>query len=157
MPMVALASAAQTPNTAQASNWDRVKMLAPGTELRIASGASKRIQGALISASDSEILLTQAAGPQSFPRPEISAVSVKTSGHRVRNALIGLSVGTLAGIAIGVAAGRAQTSSCRKSSELLCGLGAIPDEAGGAIGGLLGGALIGAFWPTGRWQQIYAL
>jgi hypothetical protein len=131
-------------------------MLAPGTEIRIASGASKRIQGALVSASDSEIVLTQPTGPRSFPRPEISAVSGKTNGHRVRNAVIGLSVGTLAGLGIGVAAGRAKTSSCEKSGELFCGLGAIPDEAAGGIGGLVGGTLIGALWPTGGWQKIYA-
>src|SRR5579863_1944941 len=45
------------PASARGSNWDNVKMLAPGTQIRVAAGASKpgalqQIQGTLESVAD---------------------------------------------------------------------------------------------------------
>jgi hypothetical protein len=41
---------------------------------------------------DSELVIQQGTGTQSFPRAQIVGVSVKTKGHRLRNTLIGLGV-----------------------------------------------------------------
>ncbi len=147
LPILGVAAAAQTP----VSKWEIVKALAPGMEVRITSAASKPIVGAIESVSDSELVLTQGAGPQSLPRAQIMSVSVKGKEHRRRNALIGLGVGTGMGVGIGYGAGRAG-----------CGTGGWCDfhsGVGAAIGGvigLVGGTLTGVFWPTGGWRKIYA-
>jgi hypothetical protein len=157
IPILCLAAAAQVPasDRALASHWENVKMLALGTQIRIADDASKpgapqRIQGTLESVTDSELVIKQGTGTQSFPRAQIVGVSVKKNEHRRRNALVGLGVGAAAGAAIGFGIGYAQ---CNKAGGW-CGL----DQAGGAaiggIGGLVGGTLTGVFWPTG-WRKIY--
>jgi hypothetical protein len=150
-PILSLAAAGQTP----LSNWEVVKMLAPGTQIRIASGKSLPILGTLESASDSELVFMQGAGPQSFPRAEIGSVSVREKGHRLRNTLIGFGVGTVAGAAIGFSVGEAQESGCKISSGCF-GFEAAGGTGAGGIIGLVGGTLTGLFWPTGGWQKIYA-
>ena len=157
IPILSLAAAAQVPasDRTPASHWDNVKMLAPGTQIRVAGdatkpGAPQQIQGTLESVTDSELIIQPGAGTQSFPRAQIVSVSVKKNEHRRRNALVGLGVGAAAGAAIGFGIGYGQ---CNKTSGW-CGL----DQAGGAliggIGGLVGGTLTGVFWPTG-WRKIY--
>ena len=126
-------------------------MLAPGLQVRLASGASKPIVGSVESVTDSELVLTQGTGPQSFPRIQIVSVSVRKEDHR-RNALIGLAVGTLAGALMGVAAGRAEPN-CPGGS---CSVNEAGVTAGGGIVGLVCGTLTGVFWPTGGWHKIYA-
>ena len=152
LPILSLAAAAQTP----ASQWDTVKMLAPGTEVRVASANAKPIQGALESVTDSALMLTQAGGPKSFSRTQILSVSVKGKGHRLRNAMIGLGVGTAAGVAIGFGVGHAQANNCSKQGGWFCGLDEGADMAMGGVAGLIGGTLTGVFWHTGGWRKIYS-
>jgi hypothetical protein len=154
IPILSLAAAAQTP----VSNWEIVRMLPPGTEIRVAVGApgpglSKPIQGTLESATDTDLVLTQRTGPQSFPRAQIASVSLKKPGHRVRNSFVGLGVGTAVGIVFGLALGAAQADNCH---QFLCGL-SVP--IGGAVFGAIGlvsGTITGVAWPTGGWRKIYA-
>jgi hypothetical protein len=148
IPILSLAASAQT----QASKWESVKMLAPGTQVRVASSASKPVEGAVESVTDSDLVLTQGGGPQSLSRAQILSVSVKEKDHRRRNALIGLAVGTGAGIAIGAGVGAEQSNNCR---GFLCGIALPVDAALGGVIGLVGGTLTGAFWPTGGWRKIY--
>jgi hypothetical protein len=154
LPILSLTAAAQTPvaNHAPASNWDKLKMLAPGTQVRVDVGTAKPTVGALKSVTDGELVLMQGTGPQSFPRPQIVSVSVRKSGHRLRNALIGLGVGLVAGAAIALAVAEVQAHTC---NTFLCGLVGPVDAAIGGVSGLVGGTLAGAFWPIG-WRKIYA-
>jgi len=145
---------------ARASEWDNVKMLAQGTQIRVAGEASKqgapqRIQGGLESVTDSELVILNRTGTQSFPRAEIVSVSVKKNEHRLRNALVGLGVGTAAGTAIGFGIGHAQDSQCRKTGGWFCGLDALGGTAAGGVIGIVSGTLTGVFWPTGGWRKIY--
>jgi hypothetical protein len=128
-------------------------MLAPGTQIRVASGASKPVEGALASVTDTELVLTQGTAPQTFPRAQIMSVSVKGKNHRLRNTLIGLGVGTIAGAAIGFAIGESQ-DSCKVSNGCF-GFEAAGATGAGGIIGLVGGTLTGALLPTGGWQKIY--
>jgi hypothetical protein len=142
--------------SAPASEWDNVKMLAPGTQIRVADDASKQgapqqVQGTVESVTDSELVIQQGAGTQSFPRAQIVSVSVKTNGHRLRNALVGLGVGTAAGAVIGFGIGHA---NCSKTGAW-CGLDQIWGAGVGGVGGLAGGTLTGVFWPTEGWSKIY--
>lgn len=59
MALLSLAAVAQTP----ASNWESLKALSPGTEVRVAStsstpGSSKPMLGALESVTDSQLVIT---------------------------------------------------------------------------------------------------
>ena len=60
-------------------------MIAPGTEVRVAAGASKPIRGKLESVTDSSLTVTYKTGTQSFRRPDIQSVSIRKKGHRLRN------------------------------------------------------------------------
>jgi hypothetical protein len=163
IPILSLAAAAQVPvpNRGPASQWDNVKTLAPGTQIRIADGAStpgapqqgapQQVQGTLESVTDSELVIVGGSGTQSFPRAQIAGVSVKKNGHRLRNALIGLGVGTAAGAVIGFGIGHA---NCGNAGGW-CGLNEIWGAGIGGIGGLIGGTLTGVFWDTGGWRKIY--
>jgi hypothetical protein len=153
LPLLAIAAAAQAPP----SNWDNVKTLAAGTQVRVAAGtsapgASKPIVGTLESVTDNDLVLMQGTGQRSFPRGQIMSVSVKKQRHRVRDTFIGLGVGTAAGIAIGVGIGASQAQNCK---TFLCGFAVPVDAAGVGAIGLVAGTLTGLFWPTG-WHTVYA-
>jgi hypothetical protein len=151
IPILAFGAAAQTP----VSTWERVKALAPGTEIRVASATAKTIQGALESVTDSElVVLKQGSGPQSFPRERIVRVSVRGKDHRLRNALIGLGVGTAVGLGVGYGIGHAQANNCSNKGGWFCGLDEGAGIAVGGVGGLVGGTLTGVFWHTG-WRELY--
>lgn len=134
-------------------------MLAPGTQIRVAADASKpgapqQMQGELVSVNDSEFVIKMGARTQSFPRARIVSVSIQKNGHRWRNVLVGLGVGTAAGALIGFGIGHAEASNCKKAGGWFCGLDQGAGAAVGGIGGLTGGTLVGAFWPTG-WREVY--
>jgi hypothetical protein len=141
IPFLYFVAAAQ----ASTSNWDDVTTIAPGTEVRIAYADSKPIGGKLENVTDSNLTITDVTGTRSFQRPEIRSVSVKKKGHRLRNALIGLGVGTAAGLAIGGAV-------ARDCSGIACGGARV---ATGGLVGLIGGTVTGVVWRPGGWRQIY--
>jgi len=142
IPLLALAALGQAP----ASIWDNVKALAPGTEIRVAAGASKPIAGKLESVTDSGLVVRQGTATQSVPRPEIHSVAVKKKAHRVRKLLIGMGVGTAAGLGIG----GALANDCR---GIACE--GFDVAVSGTIG-LIGGAVAGIVWSREGWRQIYA-
>jgi hypothetical protein len=147
-----VAAAGQEP----ASKWEMVKALAPGTQVRVVAGASlKPLLGTLDIATDSELVVRLRTGPQPFPRAQIMAISVRKSKHRLRNTFIGLGVGVGAGLLIGYGVGRAQQSGCTKSGGWFCSLDTVGGAGVGGISGLVGGTVVGAFWPTGGWREIY--
>jgi hypothetical protein len=132
------------------SSWDTIKALAAATEVRVTT-ASGSDRGTVESASDTELSLRMATGQRMFARQDIRSVSVHNKGHRVRNTLIGLGVGT--GVGMGIGAGVGHANDCK--TGFLCGLNtAVGVALGGAIG-LVGGAAIGALWHAGGWMEIY--
>lgn len=142
----ALAAAAQAP----AQNWNNVKALTVGTQVRIAVG-SRTVNGDLQSVTDDSLAVNSGKGQEMFTRQEVKQVSTKKMGHRLRNTLLGLGIGTGAGVGTGVAIGHAHDCG----TGFLCGVNTI---AGGALGGaigLVGGTIIGAVIPTGGWREVY--
>ena len=85
-------------------------------------------------------------GDQTFERQSVTQVLVKRDGHRSRHALIGLLVGTGAGLGVGAAADRTD-----RNNWLLPGIGKAVFTPAGAIVG----ATIGALVPSGGWKNIY--
>jgi hypothetical protein len=153
--ILSFAAAAQTPSQtstrASAAKWEGLKTLTFGIEVLVASAHEKPVQGALESVTDSALVLKQAGGPVSFDRAQISSVSVKGKERRLRNAMIGLGVGTALGVVIGYGVGRA---GCGKGDGW-CNLNTGVGTAIGGISGLVGGTLTGVFWHTGGWRKIY--
>ncbi len=148
--LLSLTVAAQEP----AAKWENLKTLAPGTQFRVVSGASpKPIQGTFKSVTDSDLSLMRGASVESFPRTQIISVSARQRSHRLRNALIGLGVGTAAGALIGYGIGHA---GCKNQTENWCGFDKGVDAGIGGTGGLVGGTLIGVFLQTGKWTEVYA-
>jgi hypothetical protein len=142
IPIVSLVATGQVPT----SNWDRVKAIAPGTEVSITAGNSKPVRGKLEIVTDTNLVIGKSSAAHSFPRPDIHSVSVKEKGHRVRNVLAGMGVGLAAGLGIGAAIGH----DCR---GIACG---GFDVAIGGLVGLGGGIVAGLELPSGKWRQVYA-
>jgi hypothetical protein len=142
IPLLSLAAAGQVPT----SNWENVRMIAAGTEVRIAAGNSKTIRGKLENVTDSNVIVTDATGKQSFQRPDIHSVSVNEKGHRLRKVLIGMGVGTAAGLAGGGAA-------AKNCSGIACG---GFDVAVSGVIGLIAGTVGGLVWSREGWRQVYA-
>jgi len=150
--LLAVAASAQVP----ASKWENLQQLAPRTQLRIATRASsKLIQGKLESVTESDVTLRLSAGPQTFPRVQIVSVSMRTNDRRLHKMLLGLGIGTAAGLLIGYGIGRAQQSNCTKSGGGWCGFYGAEGAVLGGASGLVGGSLAGAFWPINRWREVY--
>lgn len=156
IPILSFAAAAQTPSQTSirtsAEKWEELKTLTSGIGVRVTSSNAKPVQGALESVTDSALVLKQAGGPVSFDRAQIRSVSVKGKERRLRNTMIGLGVGTALGVGIGYGVGRA---GCSKGDGW-CNLNTGVGTAIGGITGLVGGTLIGVFWHTGGWQEIYS-
>lgn len=131
----------QTPS----GNWDRVKMIAIGTDIRVTVGTSKPVRGNLRSVTDNDLAIQSETGARSFSRADIRGLSVRQKNHRLRKVLIGAGIGTAAGIAIGGAA----ANHCM---GIACGGARV--ALGGLIG-LAGGVAAGALWSRSEWREIY--
>jgi hypothetical protein len=133
-----------------ASDWNTVKALTTGTDVRITTG-SRTVSGKVDRITDETLTMTSGKGSEMFSQQDVTRVSVGKNGHRVRNALIGLGIGTGAGTGIGLGVGHA--NDCSKG--WFCGLGTgIGGALGGAIG-LVGGTAVGALIPSGGWREVY--
>jgi hypothetical protein len=146
--VAALAALAAMAAFAQANvaDWNVVKGLAAGTEVRVTIGG-RTVHGKVESITDDAVVVTGEKGRESIDRRQVSGASVKKTSHRKRNALIGLAVGTGAGLGVGIDA-RAKSDQLKvvPNSAVVAAF-----TAAGALGGLLVGVLI----PTGGWREIY--
>jgi hypothetical protein len=131
----------QTP----AAGWARVKMIAVGTKIRVTAGNSKAVSGSLRSITDSDLAIQSETGPRSFARADIRGLSARQKNRRLRKVLIGVGIGTAAGIAIGGAA----ANNC-----MGIGCGGSRVALGGLVG-LAGGVIAGLLWSRSEWREIY--
>ena len=140
----ALAAAAQSP----AQNWNNVKALAIGTNVRVLAG-SRTVGGQVQGVTDDSLAVDSGKGQEMFAQQQVIRVSVKEKGHRGRNTLIGLGIGAGLGAAAGL---EERTEGSRplplgRSKALNAAIGAVPL-------GLIG-TLVGAVIPTGGWREVY--
>jgi hypothetical protein len=138
-------SVASERQTRQA-NWDVLKGLAPGDEIKIAVKNHKSETGTLRGVTEDGVVLRLTAENRLFERQSISAVFEKGEGHRARHALIGALVGAGAGLAMGA------VSDARDRNGWF-----LPDFGKTALTpvGTLVGVTVGALLPSGRWRKIY--
>jgi len=131
------------PKSAQA-NWESLKHLAAGDEVRVVLNDGKSYAAKFQGFSDEAIVVRTFAGEQTFSRQDVLRVSAKGESHRMRNALIG------AGISAGV--GAIALGACDYREVIPCGgKGAALGAAFFAPLGVAAGAVI----PTGRWHDVY--
>jgi hypothetical protein len=143
LPRFGLAQAA--PN-----NWDNLKQLAPGQQIRVVLNDAKSYKAGFQSVTDDAIVVRLATGDQTFERQNVLRVSTQGNNHRRRNALIGLAVGMGAGIIVGVASPELGQGKCAQGSCVDAGTASLTGAAGAAVG-----AVTGAVIPTGGWHDVY--
>jgi hypothetical protein len=143
--LAAFTAAAQSP----ASNWDNVKAITTGTELRIAIG-SRTLRGDFVRATDDTLVVASGKGQEMFTQQEVERVSIRGHSHRGRNALIGLGAGAVVGLIVAGVQYKKCTGLCFFGSP---SRGAA--MAGGAIGMGMLGAAAGALTPTRGWREVY--
>jgi hypothetical protein len=132
--------------SAQSSDWEGVKRLSSGRQVKIVLGNGTSYKGHVRSVDENSLALESG---RIAVKQEIKRVLIKTGGHRGKHALIGGAIGAAAGLGVGAGI----DSGCNRSSFTICtgNLGkAVLTPAFGLIG--LG---IGALLPAGGWQEIY--
>lgn len=138
------------------SNWDNLKSLTPGQEIRVVMNDLKSYQGKFQSLGDQGITLWhESMGELMLARKDILRVSQMTGkDHRKRNTAIGMLVGGVAGLVIGLTP--YHNRNCTEGPAFNCGYppNAHLLEVLTPVGALAGGA-IGSVSPTGKAQDIY--
>jgi hypothetical protein len=124
-------------------NWDNLKRLAPGDDVRIVLNDAKSYRAKFQSVSNAAIVVRLVTGEQTFTRENVLRVSTKGQSHRLRNAALGAGIGV--GLGFAVAAG----TSRNDSEAQAIGYAVIPPFMGAV------GAGVGAFLPTGGWHDVY--
>ena len=133
---------------AENPEWNNLKQLSPGQQVRVQLNDGKFSKGDLQSVSDDAIVIRAKSADQTFQRSGVKKVSTRRSSHRARHALIGAAIG--AGVGLGT--GAAIDNDCTPQDFICTG------NKGKAIltpvFGLIG-AGIGALIPAGGWHEIY--
>jgi hypothetical protein len=125
------------------ANWDNLKGLAPGDDIRIVLNDAKSYGAKFQSVSDAAIVVRLLTGEQTFTRESVLRVSTKGQSHRLRNAALGAAIG------VGLGAILAASTSRNDSEAQAIGWVVIPPLTGAA------GAGVGAFLSTGGWHDAY--
>ncbi len=132
------------------NNWDNLKRLAPGDDIRIVLNDKKSYKAGFQSVTDEAVVVRLATGDQAFDRQSVLRVSTQGKSHRGRNATIGLAVGMGAGIIVGVASPELGQGKCAQGSCVDAASPVLPGAAGAVVG-----AVTGALIPTGHWHDVY--
>ncbi len=140
-----LGSAQSRPVTA---DWENVKQLAAGANVRVSLAGQATVQGRFQSGTDDSVVVSTKKGRQTVAPQSVVRLSVQREGRRSRNLLIGLGIGA----GVGVGAGAVMDSHCAFASCL------VSPHLGKLVLGLVGGILgagVGGVLPAGRWRDIY--
>jgi hypothetical protein len=131
------------------TNWDAVKALAPGTEIRIAPKGPGNVKGNVEAVTEDSILVQSGKRKQTVLRGDIAWISVRIS-RRKKHVVRSTTTGAIVGAGIGVGFGLL-CSAAAGSDGAVCYI-AVPVGAG-LYAGL--GAALGALRPAGEWHEVY--
>jgi len=149
--LVFVSSLAVAAAKTDASSWDNLKELGPGMEVKIVLNDAREYSGEFKAVTDEALVLRLATGAeQSFARRDVLRVSTEGKKHRTRNTLIGLAIGTGAGVIVGVASPELGQGTCAHGSCINAESAAVTGIVGAAAG-----AAVGAAIPTGGWRDVY--
>jgi len=140
--------ASHAPAQTKFTDWNTVKALATGANVRITTG-SRTVRGSILRVTDDALVLGTGKSQEMFPQQEVKRVLLRGDSHRGRNSLIGLGVGAPAGLITGAVGHQDCTGWCIFYTSR------GTDMAAGAIilGGI--GAAVGALIPTRSWLEVY--
>lgn len=140
--------------SAAASYWANLNTLRSGQKIQVVQTNSTKVSGTFLNVSDSGITLQEKAGEKTIERPDVRIVRLMKNKHRLRNTLIGAGVGAGVGGGIGAVSYHQKCgpgSTPAGGTTIICGQPFFPkdfDAAFGAVIGFVGGAAVGALWPT---------
>jgi hypothetical protein len=126
------------------ASWARLKGLTPGQNIQIVDASSKKHAGTFLSVSDTSIAYNERAGQHSIDKQDVRSVRLMET-HHGHNTLVGLAVGAGAGAVTGAGIGAATYKGCTQQSFCLDFISRGEQTGIGAVAGLAGGAVIGAF------------
>jgi hypothetical protein len=134
-------------------NWDSVKQLAGGKEIRVTLMDGRNLRGEFQSATDDALMVATSKSQETLSRTMVTKVSSKGKSHRLRNALIGFGAGAGVGLILGAVG---DANSCHPGL-LGCfeplGRNGLKETVT-PLGAVIGGA-VGALLPTGGWRSVY--
>jgi hypothetical protein len=139
----ALAATAVAQPAKPIANWANLNQLVPGSEIRVTFATGRTVRGLVQSVTPDSLAINATTSQETLSRQDIRRVSLKRPGHRGRNLLIGLAIGTGAGLVVGAVADSQTSLFPNLGKEVFTPLG------------LVVGTLIGVALPTGGWRDVY--
>jgi hypothetical protein len=141
-----LAATVAAQQTKPIANWANLNQLATGAEIRVTLANGKTLRGFMQRLTPESLAINATTSQETLSRQDIWRVALKRPGHRGRNTLIGLAIGTGAGFASG-----AGVDSHSGPGNWLPNAGKIVLAPLGAILG----TVVGVALPTGGWREVY--
>jgi hypothetical protein len=149
LPALLAATLAATAAAQQAkpiANWANLNQLVPGSEIRVTLATGKTLRGFVQGVTPESLSINATTSQETLSRQDIRRVALKRPGHRGRNTLLGLAIGTGAGLALG-----AGVDSQARPDDWFPNAGkAVFSPLGALLGTVIGVAL-----PTGGWRDVY--
>jgi hypothetical protein len=142
-----LAATAAAQQAKPIANWVNLNQLVAGSEIRVTLATGKTMRGFVQRVTAESLAINATTSQETLSRQDIRRVALKRPGHRGRNTLIGLAIGTGAGLAVGAGV----DSQSRGQYDLFPNSGkAVLSPLGALVGTVIGVAL-----PTGGWREVY--
>jgi len=141
-----LAAAAAAQQAKPIANWANLNQLVAGSEIRVTLAAGKTMRGFVERVTAESLAINATTSQEMLSRQDIRRVELKKPGHRGRNTLIGLAIGTGVGLAAGAVA-----DSKAGPGRMFPDLGKVMFSSAG----MLLGTVIGVALPTGGWRDVY--
>ena len=105
MLLIAFASVGLVLAAPAAKTWESLGQLNAGTPVEVVTG-DRDVKGEFVSTSTESLVIHTRRGEERFLRPEVLRVVSRTHSHRMRNLLIGASVGAAVGLVADQTLGR---------------------------------------------------
>ena len=145
--VAALAATAAAQPAKPIANWANLNQLVTGAEIRVTVADGKTLRGFMQRVTPESLAINATTSQETLSRQDIRRVDLKRPGHRRRNTLIGLAIGTGTGLAVGAGL----DSQSRGPYDLFSNSGKVFLWPVGA----LVGTVIGVALPTGGWREVY--
>jgi hypothetical protein len=141
-----LAATAAAQQAKPIANWANLSQIGAGSDIRVTLATGKTMRGFVQRVTAESLAINATTSQEMLSRQDIRRVELKKPGHRGRNTLIGLAVGTGVGLAAGAVA------------DSKSGPGVMFPDLGKVVfssAGMLLGTVIGVALPTGGWRDVY--
>jgi len=146
LPALLAAASAAAQQAEPIANWANLNQLVTGAEIRVTLMTGKTLRGFVQRVTPESVAINATTSQEMLSRQDIRRVQVKRRGHRGRNTVIGLAIGTGAGLAAG-----ASVDSRASHGDWYPYAGKVVFTSLGAIIG----TVVGVALPTGGWREVY--